>query len=332
MVKLTGKREWQGKMPSMTEKERKKQIAYHRAALRELGSVPRSRWHAGFEALLRIEIHEYGSRVHLKTEEVLGEEPPRADYVVLIEDEETVFDKSIFKIFRKHNICEYKNPRDSLRESTLRKICGYANLYIGIAEHEGDIPSDQVTISIFRAVKNPRLFRELEKAGKLKKDETPGIYNVVGFTDLPFQIVITSELEGDEYAAYRALTNKADEEDIERVIKEGGKAKDDTVREHYRVLLKLLLEKNPEALETIRRENDMEDVLMEIVKDKVEERVNNAVSDAVSNAEAAKEQETLLTSIRNIMNNLKLSLDQAMDALNIPQGQRSMYANLIKKS
>ena len=68
----------------------------------------------------------------------------------------------------------------------------------------------------------------------------------------------------------------------------------------------------------------MADVLMEIVKDKVEEQV--------SNAEAAKEQETLLTSIRNIMKNLKLSLDQAMDALGIPQGKRSTYTNLIKNS
>ena len=162
----------------------------------------------------------------------------------------------------------------------------------------------------------------MEKAGKLVRDNIPGIYHVLGITDLPFQIVITSELRGDEYAAYRALTNKADEEDIERVIEAGGKAKDDTVREHYRVLLKLLVEKNPGVIETIRRESEMADVLMEIVKDKVEEKV--------SNAEAAKEQETLLTSIKNIMNNLKLSLDQAMDALSIPQGQRSTYANLIK--
>ena len=46
----------------------------------------------------------------------------------------------------------------------------------------------------------------------------------------------------------------------------------------------------------------------------------------------AKEQEqaTLLTSINNLMKNLKLSLDQAMDALGIPQGQRSTYAGLIK--
>ena len=68
----------------------------------------------------------------------------------------------------------------------------------------------------------------------------------------------------------------------------------------------------------------MADVLMEIVKDKVEEKV--------SNAKAAKEQETLLTSIRNIMKYLKLSLDQAMDALGIPQGKRSTYTNLIKNS
>ena len=308
----------------MTEKERQKQIAFHRAALKELKVVPRSDWHAGFEALLRIETYKYGAKIRLKTEEVLGEEPPRADYVILIEDEETEFDKEIFKIFRKHNILEYKNPRDSLGETVIRKICGYANLYIGLAEREREIRPDEVTISIFRAVKNPRFFKAMEKAGKLVADDIPGIYHVLGITDLPFQIVITSELRGEEYAAYRALTNKADEEDIERVIEAGGKAKDDTVREHYRVLLKLLVEKNPGVIETIRRESDMADVLMEIVKDKVEEQV--------SNAEAAKEQETLLTSIRNIMKNLKLSLDQAMDALGIPQGKRSTYTNLIKNS
>ncbi len=62
----------------MTEKERKEQITYHREALRKLHSVLRSDWHAGFEALLRIETYKYGSRIRMRTEEVLGEEPPRA--------------------------------------------------------------------------------------------------------------------------------------------------------------------------------------------------------------------------------------------------------------
>ncbi len=312
-------------MLQMTEKERKEQIAYHRAALKELKAVPRSDWHAGFEALLRIETYKYGSKIRLKTEEVLGEEPPRADYVILIEDEETELDKEIFKIFRRHNICEFKNPHDSFNERVIRKICGYANFYIGLAEREGDIPSDQVTLSIFRAVKNQKLFKAMEASGRLIKDNTPGIYHGEGITDLSFQIVITSELEGDEYAAYRELTNKADEADIEQVIEAGGKAENDTVREHYRVLLKLVIAKNPGVIETLRRNSAMEDVLMEIVKDKIDEKVNNAVSEAVSNAEAAKEQETMLTSIRNIMETLKLTASQAMDALKIPDSDRSSY-------
>ena len=64
----------------------------------------------------------------------------------------------------------------------------------------------------------------------------------------------------------------------------------------------------------------MHKMLMEIVKDKVEERVN------------AKEQETLTTSIRNLMRNLSMTAEQAMEALNIPEAQRSIYASLVEKS
>ena len=35
--------------------------------------------------------------------------------------------------------------------------------------------------------------------------------------------------------------------------------------------------------------------------------------------------------IVNLMRNLKLSVEQAMDALSIPQAQREMYANLVVK-
>ncbi len=301
----------------MTERERKEKIAYHRAALKELQAVPRSDWHAGFEALLRIETYKYGDRVRLKTEEVLGEEPPRTDYVILIEDQETKFDKDIFKIFRKFNILEYKNPHDTLNERVIRKICGYANFFIGLAEHEGEVSSDQVTISIFRAVKNPRLFKAMEKSGSLIRDKIPGIYHVVGITDLPFQIIITSELEGNEYSAYRALTDTAKEADIENVLNASIAETDDVLRNHYRVYMNLLTKKNPKAFEEIRRDSAMEDALMNLLKDKVDERVN------------AKERDTLVVSIRNLMTNLKLSAEQAMDALNIPPAQRSTYAGLI---
>ena len=311
----------------MTEHERKERIEYHLAELKKLRATPRSDWHAGFEALLRIEAHKYAGLVHISTEEEIGEVPPRTDFVILAEDEEVKWEKAIFRIFRKINILEYKNPHDALNRRVIRKVCGYANLYIGVAEHEGDRPEGQVTISIFRAAKNPQLFGEMEREGTLVRDAIPGIYHVKGYTNLPFQIIITGELEGDGYAAYRALTDKAEEADVERIIEGVGREKDGAVREHYRVLLRLVMEKNPQFIEMVRRDDAMEDILMEIVKDRVNERVKQAVNTAI----AANEQQTTVTHLNDIMTKLKYTAEQAMDLLSIPQSQRSIYAGLVGK-
>ena len=138
-------------------------------------------------------MHRYGQRVKIEREHLLGEAPPRADYLILKEEDGLRMDKEIYRIFRRHNIIEYKNPHDSLNERVLRKICGYANFYIGTAGHEGEIPADSVTVSVFRAVKNAALFAGMQACGMLETDRTAGIYHVKGLTDLPFQIVITGE-------------------------------------------------------------------------------------------------------------------------------------------
>ena len=304
----------------MTEQEKKQRIAELRAELKELEATPRSDWHAGFEAVLRIETHKYGNLVHIRTEEEIGEVPPRTDFVILIEDERVEFDKAIFKIFRRINILEYKNPHDSLNERVLRKICGYANLYIGVAEHEGDRPANEVTLSVFRAVKNPELFDDLERNGNLEKS-APGIYRVTGITDLPFQIIITDELDREEYTAYRALTDKAEKADIENLIRDAREAKDDAVKEHYRVLLNLVAEKNPQYIDILRGESAVRDVLMEIVQEDVDKQVNERVN--------AKERETTVSHLKDIMASFGVTIEKAMDALKIPLSQRDTYASLV---
>ena len=39
----------------------------------------------------------------------------------------------------------------------------------------------------------------------------------------------------------------------------------------------------------------------------------------------------MVNNIQNLMRNLKLTVEQAMDALSIPQAQREMYAGLVGK-
>ncbi len=312
----------------MTGEERKEQIEYHLAELKKLRATPRSDWHAGFEALLKIETFRYEDKVSIRIEEEIGIMPPRTDFIILVEDEKVEFEKEIFKSFRRYNIIEYKNPADSLNERVIRKVCGYANLLIGSAEHEGDIPSDQVTLSIFRAAKNSEMFAQMEKEGNLKKSETPGIYNVNGITDIPFQIVITDELKGEEYAAYRALTEKAAEEDVTRVIEEIEEEENEVLREYYRVLFGIVIEKNPDCIWMIRRRTDMDrtaaDIFVEVYKDKVDEIADERADE--------RARETKIIDIKNLMTNLKLTVEQAMEALSIPQSQWETYAGLVSKA
>ena len=41
-------------------------------------------------------------------------------------------------------------------------------------------------------------------------------------------------------------------------------------------------------------------------------------------------KQVMTNNIRNIMKNLKLTVEQAMDALSVPQSQREMYAGLVE--
>ena len=117
--------------------------------------------------------------------------------------------------------------------------------------------------------------------------------------------------------------HEANKAEVERIIEGVGHEKDDVLREHYRVLLQLVIEKNPQFIETVRRDNAMGDVLMEIVKDRVEEEV--------SSAKKTQKQQDIVESLSIIMTKLKYTAEQAMDLFNIPQSQRSMYAGLLRK-
>ena len=63
----------------------------------------------------------------------------------------------------------------------------------------------------------------------------------------------------------------------------------------------------------------MKDVLMEMVKDRIDERVN------------AKERETTVSHLKDIMASFGVTIEKAMDSLKIPMTQRQTYAALVQR-
>ncbi|MBR2287836.1 MAG: hypothetical protein IJ865_06290, partial [Clostridia bacterium] len=127
-------------------------------------------------------------------------------------------------------------------------------------------------------------------------------------------------LKEEECIAYRALTDKAEEAeeaDVRHLIGDISVEHDDMMREHYRVLLNLVIQKNPQYTDIGKGDVTMEDILMEMVKDRVDERV------------AAKDKETKSIAIRDVMDAFGVSVEKAMESLKIPVDQRSSYRALV---
>lgn len=66
------------------------------------------------------------------------------------------------------------------------------------------------------------------------------------------------------------------------------------------------------------------DIFVEVYKDKV-----NEIADERADERA---RETKIIDIKNLMTNLKLTVEQAMEALSIPQSQWETYAGLVSKA
>jgi hypothetical protein len=77
--------------------------------------------------------------------------------------------------------------------------------------------------------------------------------------------------------------------------------------------------------EEVRRDAIMCQALQELMKDEIDAKVNSAVINAVTNAET----DIQIDNIRKIMKNFKCTAEQAMDTLEIPQENRSLYMSKL---
>ena len=259
----------------MTETERQARIKELLAELKALRSFPRSDWHRGFEDALQLDVESWKESWVIR-EHTLGEDAPRIDFIVVSGGKLPPDVKAVFKRFLRKNVIEFKGPGDKVTRLTIRKVAAYANFYIATAKADENVHIGEVTATIFASEKEDGLFEEMEKAGQLEKTDVKGIYLVKGITDMPFQIVMTSEIEGAEYAAYRVLKTQVDEKDVDYLLEELKKTTDQPTRDHLRGLLGIVEEKHTGMVwNKIEEDEKMRDVFMELLQPQIDERMRD---------------------------------------------------------
>jgi hypothetical protein len=171
-------------------------------------------WHPSFFASLKLELQDYYDYLSFISEYNLNKAPRRIDVLIIILLENIKIEKNIARIFRKHNIFEYKAPDDILTENDFYNGISYALQYKSIDINNVSI--EELSLSFVCFNKPAELFNHIEKRYGLT-NEGAGIYYITGNL-LPIQMIITSELSEDENLYLSGLRKDADKNILKRLM------------------------------------------------------------------------------------------------------------------
>lgn len=235
-------------------------------------------WHPAFFASIQIELAEEADKLIFENEHQLGTKPKEIDVLIIKKNSKEKIQKNLGRIFRTHNIVEYKSPDDYLNIDDFYKVYGYACFYKSDVVQVDQIKADDITITFVCKTYPRKMMRQLEDTRHLRvnRDEM-GIYYIQGDI-IPMQLIVTSELSEENNLWIRYLTNDLQEKTtVEQLIEEYGKHREEKL---YKSAMNIIVRANREKFEEVR---EMCEALEELMEDKFVERENAAKEELIIN-------------------------------------------------
>jgi len=252
-------------------------------------------WHPAFFAEIQIELQEDAEHLIFENEHQLGTKPKEIDVLIIKKDKGRVIRKNIGRIFRQHNIVEYKSPLDYLSIDDFYKVYGYTCFYKSDTSQMDSIP-----------IEDPRkLMHHLKTTLRyqVKKAES-GIYYVTG-DKIPIQIIVTKELTEAENLWLKSLTNELEQnETAEKLLEEYSKNQANAL---YRSVMELIVRANKQKFEEVK---GMCDALRELMKDEIDAEVNKRLE--ITKKESSE------------------AVEKRINALNLALSKADRIADIIK--
>lgn len=177
----------------------------------------RNQYHPQYTNTLHIELRENKDDLYFDEEFILNTGPLRIDLLIIKKNENAVIKSGLGAFFKKINIWEYKNPKDTLNVKEFNKGLAYLHLYIASSSEK--ISLSDVTLTFLRYYKPRDLFKELEKAGYKIEEYEPGIYHL-GMMGQPNIQIIVSRLLDSKYEWVKAISDKIPLSEIDRLASE----------------------------------------------------------------------------------------------------------------
>ena len=229
-------------------------------------------WHPAFYAGLQIELQEDLDNLIFENEHQLGAKPMEIDVLIVKKEKALPVKKNIGRIFRMHNVIEYKSPTDYLSIDDFYKVYGYACFYKADTGNSNEVLIGEVTIT-FVSYKYPvKLINHLrDERGYLVTEAEKGIYYIQG-DYIPIQIIVAPRLTEEHNLWLKNLTDHMDgTASAEKLIGEYEKHKNSNL---YKAVMDIIVRANNETFKEFR---DMCEELKELMKDELDAARENGM-------------------------------------------------------
>ena len=224
-------------------------------------------WHDGFHASLQIELQGEATHLEFYPEHELYKKALRVDTLV-IKNSYLPVQKKIGKIFRKHNLIEYKSPDDTLNINDFYKVYGYACLYQSKTKKIHEISMTDVSITFVCSHYPRKMLKILQKERGIEVEHTDKGICKLKNDSIAMQIIIINRLPPEENRWLSSLTKKLPmNRNTEQLLIEYQRHKDSIL---YQSAMDLIMQANKEILEG--EYSMVSDVLKEIFKDEWNEK------------------------------------------------------------
>lgn len=226
-------------------------------------------WHQAFYAGIQIELQSYVGKLIFENEHMLGTKPMQIDVLVVKKEPQTKIEKNIGRIFRMHNIIEYKSPDDYLSTNDFYKVYGYCCFYKSDTVIEDQIKSDELTITFVCYHYPCTLIRHLEEQrGYQAARQEDGIYYIIGDI-IPIQLIIVPELTDEKNLWLHSLTNRIrTSESVRQLVNEYEEHKQSRL---YESVMQIIVQSNKTRFQEV---DSMCQALYDLFKDQLEQMVD----------------------------------------------------------
>lgn len=225
-------------------------------------------YHPGFIGGLGVLLWKYREKIDIDPEKWISKQGIRMDVLILKKDPEVVLDNDMCRIFRGHNILEYKRPDDDLTIDVFAKLMAYAYLYKSRGSSVDTISFKDMTATVYRHGYPRGLFSKLKDNGMEVEEAYPGIFRIQNAAPFPVQVVVGKELDPVEYAMFRVLTPGAAEKDLDTFHKMAFRQREELYREYIDSIIRVSVPANRQLYEKLTKEGGhMYEVLRDLLKD-----------------------------------------------------------------